>query len=252
MSATRDFWISVLSQVIAYCLLISLPILFSNFFFDIQVDSPLYFVADNLMLLTIPTGLILLLLRDVHQLHYRERFPMAVLPFIFTGSFVLVLVSLWRIDAHLSLMTLLYSLLISVNISALTYLSLIRLPDVIALVPDRIAIFMLYLLMLLIVLASYLVRQAIPGNPMLDYGFAPLMIFIVPGLSLVNMLLPPGASLIERLLKSIPVSIGWYAILSAWAFQTGILISDNSLYAFAILAIGCALIGLFVQRYFKS
>ncbi len=243
MSAIKNFWISVLSGVLAYTVLISLPILYQNTLIDIAADSPIYFMADNLMLLIIPAGLVLLVLRDVNQVHYREQFSIIILSLVFTGSLILAFVSLWRIGGSLSAGSIVYSSLIALNITGLSYLSLVRVPDAIAIVPDKQTIILLNFFLLIIVLISYGLRQFIPASAILDYGLAPLMIFIVPGLALVNLFLAPEASLIERLFKSIPVSIGWYAVTGAWAFQTGILITANSLYAFAILAILCAITG---------
>ena len=237
MSLTKHTWIQILSQLLVFTILICLPLLYPLFGITIQVDSPVYFLADNLMLLVIPPGIALAFLANVDDKPYLTGFTPTILPVVFTASLLIVLFSFWRINPAISIVIIGYSLLIALNITALTYYSLRGLPDVVATVPDKHVMFILYVILLLIVPLSFGLRQLAPGNPALRYGFAPFIILVLPGLSLVNLILPRTASAIERLVKSIPVSIGWYAILSAWSFQSGIPVTDNLLYAFVILAI---------------
>ncbi|MGJ3240868.1 MAG: hypothetical protein ACFE0Q_19325 [Anaerolineae bacterium] len=233
----RNFWISLLSQIVSYCIILGSPTLYLLFIFGISTDTVLYFFADNLLLLTIPPGLALVALRDMtdqhHDPHFARRSQWGVL--MLGGVFGLVMV--WQVNQSLSIRTWGYGIALALQLTFL-YRVIMNVPAEASGTTITIRDRYLYALLIVILGTTYALTRWLPDATILArYGLVPVVIFLLPGMALSPVILSEHAPALQRVIYSVPLSLGWYAVLSAWAFQLGLPVNGGSFYLFALLAL---------------
>ncbi|NDJ61263.1 MAG: hypothetical protein GYB67_09070 [Chloroflexi bacterium] len=114
--------------------------------------------------------------------------------------------------------------------------------------PPKPRLTLIYIVLAAITIAAIALRIIAPGSTILTWIVAPLMIFVVPGLSVGKALLPPETGLFEQLAFAPPLSLSLHLIGILWLNWLSIPVSAAGVFSLAGIY---TLIGLFgaLRRY---